>query len=73
MDDKRFLQLLREIQPVKFDEIGPAISFFDIYRQLTPQGEVKESIEWKIKELERNGKLEVFRADSVIYAVRLLP
>ena len=73
MDDVRFLQLLRQIQQKKKKKIGPAISFADIYKKLTPQGEVKESIEWRIEKLERNGKLEVFRSDSVIYAVRPLP
>lgn len=71
MDDARFLQLLRQIQPVIYESIGPVISFSDIFSTLTPQGEVKESIEWRIRELERGGILEVFRADSVIYAVRL--
>ena len=70
MDDVRFLQLLRQIQPLNFEKIGLAISFADIYKKLTPQGEVKESIEWRIEKLERNRKLEVFRSDSVIYAVR---
>ena len=73
MDDARFLKLLQQIQSLNFDKIGPAISFADIFTNLTPQGEVKESIEWRIRELERAGKLEVFRSDSVIYAVRLLP
>ena len=73
MDDVRFLQLLRQIQPLNFEKIGLAISFADIYKKLTPQGEVKESIEWRIEKLERNRKLEVFRSDSVIYAVRPLP
>ena len=70
MDDARFLKLLQQIQPLNFEKIGPAISFADIYKKLTPQGEVKESIEWRIEKLERDGKLEVFRSDSVIYAVR---
>lgn len=73
MDDVRFLQLLRQIRPLNFEKIGPAISFADIFKKLIPQGEVKESIEWRIRELERAGKLEVFRVDSVIYAVRILP
>ena len=73
MDNKRFLQILRRISLTPYEDIGAVIGFNDIYVTLTPYGEVKESIEWRIRELERAGKLEVFRADSVIYAVRLLP
>ncbi len=72
MDDVHFFCLLQQIQPVIFEKIGFVVSFADIYKTLTPYGEVKESIEWRIKKLERDGKLEVFRSDSVIYAVRVL-
>jgi len=72
MNDARFLQILRKIPLTPYEGIGFVIGFDDIYDALTPYGEVKESIEWRIKELERVGNLKVFRSDSVIYAVRLL-
>ena len=35
-----------------YEDVGAVIGFDDIYVTLTPYGEVKESIEWRIRELE---------------------
>ena len=73
MDNKRFLQILSHIQPTIYEDIGPAVGFGNIYKALSPYGEDQDSIRWRIEQLERQQKLEVFRLDSVISAVRVLP
>ena len=42
--------LLHGVTP--YEDVGAVIGFDDIYVTLTPYGEVKESIEWRIRELE---------------------
>lgn len=69
MNDAQFLNLIRQIQPTMYKDIGLAIGFGNIYKALLPYGAIK----WRIEQLERQQKLEVFRLDSVISAVRVLP
>lgn len=73
MNDAQFLNLIRQIQPTMYKDIGLAIGFGNIYNALSLHGEDQDSIKWRIEHLERQQKLEVFRLDSVISAVRVLP
>lgn len=73
MNDAQFLNLIRQIQPTMYNDIGLAIGFGNIYNALSPYGEDQDSIKWRIEQLERQQKLEVFRLDSLISAVRILP
>ena len=73
MNDAQFLNLIRQIQPTIYEDIGPAVGFGNIYKALSPYGENQDSIRWRIEQLERQQKLEVFRLDSVISAIRVLP
>ena len=73
MNDAQFLNLISHIQPTIYVDIGPAVGFGNIYKALLPFGENQDSIRWRIEQLERQQKLEVFRLDSVISAVRVLP
>ena len=72
MNDAQFLNLIRQIRPIAYDKIGMAISFMDIYKVLSFYGEDQDSIRWRINQLEHQHKIEVFRNDLMIYAVRVL-
>ncbi|MEH2935729.1 hypothetical protein [Acutalibacter sp. JLR.KK004] len=73
MNDAQFLNLICQIQPTMYKDIGLAVGFGNIYKALSPYGEDQDSIKWRVEQLERQQKLEVFRLDSVISAVRVLP
>lgn len=73
MNDAQFLNLISHIQPTMYKDIGLAVGFGNICKALSPYGEDQDSIKWRVEQLERQQKLEVFRLDSVISAVRVLP
>lgn len=53
MNDAQFLNLIRQIQPTIYEDIGPAVGFGNIYKALSPYGEDQDSIRWRIEQLER--------------------
>ena len=72
LNSDQFFSVISRLPLESIDQIGPAIWFADVFSAVNPYEWPKERIEWELERLEAAGRVEVFRLDGLITAVRVL-